>query len=88
MSKYKLIEKHRQYFIYSKHQPEYDSEICIMYKNTWDKSYKGIQVSSYQVGLNSEGLNNSVGVRTPELLLIPLWILHFKVYRLFHRGKV
>ena len=88
MSQYKLIEKTWQHFTYIKHQPEYDSEICIMHKDTWNKSYKGIQVSSYQYGLNSDGFNNSVGVRMPELILIPFWILHFRIYRLFHRGEV
>ena len=33
---------------------------------------------------NKEGFNNSVGVKKPELFLIPFWILHFKFYRLFH----
>ena len=59
-----------------------------MHKNTWNGSYKGIQVSSYQSDIHLDAFNNSVGVRMPELLLIPFWILHFKIYRLFHRGDV
>ena len=84
--KYKLTSKTRYFFDYEKTEKNYNftSVIEICQKDTI-AGYKGIQVSCYQKNMNREGFNNSVGVRKPELFLIPFWILHFKFYRLFHR---
>lgn len=82
--KYKLKNRSNILFTYEKDNGNYTSVIEICQKNTI-KGYKGIQISCYEKEVNREGFNNSVGVRKPELFLIPFWILHFKFYRLFHR---
>lgn len=85
MKKYNLTVKNRNYFIYERHdeQFDYDEIIEITFKNTWDGSYKGIQVSSYQKECNTDGFNNSVGLRKNELLRLPFMIVHFFVCRMF-----
>lgn len=82
--KYKLTYKSNIVFNYEQDNGNYISvvELCQMDTIT---GYKGIQISCYEKGVNRSGFNNSVGVRKPELFLIPFWILHFKFYRLFHR---
>ena len=82
--KYKLRNKSNILFTYEQDNGDYTSIIELCQKDTI-KGYKGIQISCYEKGVNKEGYNNSVGVRKPELFLIPFWILHFKFYRLFHR---
>lgn len=84
--KYKLY-KSRYSFAYEKREQEgYIHAIDIIAKDT--ENYKGIQVISYQSGCNSDGFSNAVGMRREELLRLPFWILHFKLYRLFKRvGK-
>ncbi len=81
--KYKLTYISNFLSIYEKDNGDYTSVIEICQKDTI-KGYKGIQISCYEKGVNREGLNNSSGVRKPELFLIPFWVLHFKFYRLFH----
>lgn len=81
--KYKLTYKSNILFTYEKDNGDYTSVIELCQKDTI-KGYKGIQISCYEKEVNREGFNNSVGVRKPELFLIPFWLLHFKFYRLFH----
>lgn len=81
--KYKLKDRTNIVFTYEKNEGNYTSVIELCQKHTIT-GYKGIQISCYEKGVNREGFNNSVGVRKPELFLIPFWILHFKFYRLFH----
>jgi len=81
--KYKLKDKSNIVFTYEQDNGDYTSVIELCRKDTIT-GYKGIQISCYEKGVNREGFNNSVGVRKPELFLIPFWILHFKFYRLFH----
>jgi len=81
--KYKLNYKSNILFTYEQDNIDYTSVIELCQKNTI-KGYKGIQISCYEKEVNRDGFNNSVGVRKPELFLIPFWILHFKFYRLFH----
>ena len=81
--KYKLRSKSNIIFTYEKDNGDYTSVIELCQMHTM-KGYKGIQISCYEKEVNKEGYNNSVGVRKPELFLIPFWILHFKFYRLFH----
>ena len=83
--KYKLRSKSNNLFTYEQFNCDYNytSVIALCQKDTIT-GYKGIQISCYEKGVNREGFNNSVGVRKPELFLIPFWILHFKFYRLFH----
>lgn len=81
--KYKLTYRSNILFTYEEDNGDYTSVIEICRKDTIT-GYKGIQISCYEEGVNSEGFNNSVGVRKPELFLIPFWILHFKFYQLFH----
>lgn len=82
---YKLSSKSREVFIYSEKNTEFNyvSSLGICRKDT--PKYKGIQVSCYEKGVNSDGLSNSVGMRRNELLRLPFMILHFKIYGLFHR---
>ena len=80
--KYKLKYKSFILFTYEKDNGDYTSVIELCQKHTI-KGYKGIQISCYEKRVNREGFCNSVGVRKPELFLIPFWILHFKFYRLF-----
>ena len=82
--KYKLKGKSNILFAYEQDNGDYTSVIELCQKDTIT-GYKGIQISCYEKGVNREGFNNSVGVRKPELFLIPFWILHFKFYRLFHK---
>ena len=84
--KYKLRSKSNILFTYEQDNDDYGytSVIELCQKDTI-QGYKGIQISCYEKGVNRSGFNNSVGVRKPELFLIPFWILHFKFYRLFHR---
>ncbi len=81
--KYKLTYRSNIVFDYEQDNGDYTSVIELCQKDTIT-GYKGIQISCYEKGVNREGFNNSVGVRKPELFLIPFWILHFKFYRLFH----
>lgn len=81
--KYKLTYKSNILFTYEQDNGNYTSVIELCRKDTIT-GYKGIQISCYEKEVNREGFNNSVGVRKPELFLIPFWILHFKFYRLFH----
>jgi len=81
--KYKLKDKSNIVFTYEQDNGDYTSVIELCRKDTIT-GYKGIQISCYEKEVNREGFNNSVGVRKPELFLIPFWILHFKFYRLFH----
>lgn len=81
--KYKLTYKSKNLFTYEQDNGDYTSIIELYQMNTI-KGYKGIQISCYEKEVNKDGYNNSVGVRKPELFLIPFWILHFKFYRLFH----
>lgn len=82
--KRKLIYKSKYVFLYEQEEDGYTSVIEISHKNTY-AGYKGIQISCYQNGVNSDGFNNSVGVRREDLLRLPFMILHFKLFRLFHR---
>lgn len=81
--KYKLTYRSNTLFTYEQNYGDYITVIELCQKNTI-KGYKGIQILCYEKRVNIEGFNNSVGVRKPELFLIPFWILHFKFYRLFH----
>lgn len=80
---YKLIHKSKNIFIYEQKNGKYISVIQIGYKNTIN--YKGVQISCYQKDVNSEGFNNSVGMRKAELLRLPFMILHFQLYRLLRK---
>ena len=84
MTKYKLKDKSRNYFIYERYNEKfgYDEIIEISFKNIRD-GYKGIQISSYQKGCNADGFNNSVGLRRNELLRLPFMIAHFIFCRRF-----
>lgn len=83
--KRELIYKSRYIFDYEqKEKGGYISVIEIGHKNTYT-GYKGIQISCYQKGVNSDGFNNAVGLRRGDLLKLPFMILHFKLFRLFHR---
>ena len=86
MKKYNLVEKSKYLFIYenTNERFKFTQVIEIGAKNTLS-GYKGIQVMSYQKGCNTDGFNNAVGLRRSELLILPFMILHFKLYRLFHR---
>lgn len=84
MKKYNLVEKSKYLFIYENTNERFKQVIEIGAKNTLS-GYKGIQVMSYQKGCNTDGFNNAVGLRRSELLILPFMILHFKLYRLFHR---
>ena len=80
--KRKLIYKSRYVFDYEQEEDGYISVIEICHKNT---GYKGIQISCYQKDINQDGFNNAVGLRRGDLLRLPFMILHFKLFRLFHR---
>lgn len=84
MNKFILKEKSRYCFIYERHNEQfgYDEIIEIGFKNTWT-GYKGIQVTAYQKGCNTDGFNNAVGLRKHELLRLPFMIAHFMVCRRF-----
>lgn len=82
--KYKLTYKSNIVFDYEQDNGNFIAVIELCQKDTIT-GYKGIQISCYEKGVNRSGFNNSVGMRKPELFLIPFWILHFKFYRLFHR---
>ena len=86
MKKYILKDKSRNCFVYERHnkQCNYDEVIEISFKNTWT-GYRGIQVTSYQKGCNTDGFNNAVGIRRNELLRLPFMIVHFMIYRIFVR---
>lgn len=81
--KYELKNKSNILFTYEQDNGNYISAIELCQKDT-TKGYKGIQISCYEKEVNREGFNNSIGIRKPELFLIPFWILHFKFYRLFY----
>ena len=85
MNKYNLKVKSSNCFIYERHNEHfnYDEMIEISFKNikhTWD-GYRGIQVTSFQKGCNTDGFNNAVGLRINELLRLPFMITHFMIYR-------
>lgn len=82
--KRELIYKSRNVFGYEQNEDGYVSVIEIAHKDT-DAGYKGIQIASYQQDFNADGFNNSVGLRREDLLRLPFMILHFKLFRLFHR---
>jgi len=82
--KRELIYKSRYVFDYEQKEDGYISVIEITHKDTY-AGYKGIQISCYQKDINSDGFNNAVGVRKEDLLRLPFMILHFKLFRLFHR---
>ncbi len=84
MKKFILKEKGKNLFIYERHNEDfdYDEVIEIGYKNTYS-GYKGVQVSSYEKGCNTDGFNNSVGLRKNELLRLPFMIAHFILCRRF-----
>ena len=84
MKKFILKEKSKTFFIYERHNESfgYDEVIEIGFKNI-SNGYKGVQVSSYQKGCNTDGFNNSVGLRKNELLRLPFMIIHFLLYRRF-----
>jgi len=83
--KYILKDKSRNCFIYERHneQFDYDAIIEISFKNTWDGAYRGVQVMSYQKGLNTDRFNNAVGLRKNELLRLPFMIAFFIICRRF-----
>lgn len=85
MKRYNLKVKNRNYFIYGRHneQSGHDEIIEIQFKNTWDGSYKGVQIISYQKECNTDGFNNAVGLRKNELLRLPFMIAHFMICRKF-----
>lgn len=82
MKKFILKEKSKNLFIYERYNEKFDyvEVIEIGYKNI-SNGYKGVQVSSYSKGCNSDGFNNSVGLRKHELLRLPFMIAHFMLYR-------
>lgn len=81
---YKLVHKHKNIFEYEKMQKQgYISIIEIGHKNT--KNYRGIQVSCYKKGVNSDLFNDSVCMRRAELLRLPFMILHFQLYRILRK---
>lgn len=82
--KRKLVHKCRNVFIYEQDEKGYTSVIEIVYKDI-NAGYKGIQIMSYEHGLNTDGLNNAIGLRREDLVRLPIMILHFKLFRLFHR---
>ena len=82
--KRRLIHKTPKVFGYEQQEDGFISVIEISHKNTY-AGYKGIQVFCYQKDINSDGFNNAVGVRREDLLRLPFMILHFKLFRLFHR---
>ena len=81
---WKLVRKTKNGFMYERHNDEfnYTHNLDICYKNTYT-GYSGIMIYSYQKGINSDGFNNTVGLRRNDLLRLPFMILHFKIYRLF-----
>ncbi len=82
--KRELVYKSRIVFDYKQKKDGYIKVIEIVHKDTFD-GYKGIQICCYQKGINSDGFNNAVGLRREDLLRLPFMILHFKLFRLFHR---
>lgn len=85
--KRKLVIKTKYGFVYEREEAQgYTSVIEIRDKNTYT-GYKGIEVTSYQKDVNKDGFNNAVGLRKDDLLRLPLMILHFKMYGLFHGGE-
>lgn len=88
MTKYNLTHKGKNFFIYERHNEEYDYDkvIEISFKNI-QNGYKGVQVISYQKECNTDGFNNAVGLRKNELLMLPFMILHFIIYRRFIKSE-
>lgn len=84
MKEYILKYKSRNCFVYERHneQFDYDEILEISFKNIWN-GYRGVQVTSYQKGCNTDGFNNAVGLRINGLLRLPFMIAHFMVYRKF-----
>jgi len=88
MKKYILKEKSKNCFTYKRHNEiyGYDEMIEISFKNTW-AGYKGVQVSSFTKGCNTDGFNNALALRKNELLRLPFMIAHFMLYRIFTKNR-
>lgn len=86
--KLELVKKSKHGFMYERYNKDFNYTHCIdvWCKNTYN-GYKGIEVTSYQKDVNKDGFNNAVSLRRSDLLRLPFMILHFKIYRLFHRGN-
>lgn len=80
---YKLNYKSGYIFSYSEQKQGYTANIDICQKSL--KDYKGVLVICYQSDINLDRYNNAVGLRRKELLRLPFMVLHFKLYRLFHK---